>query len=132
MEYANVVLIKDGSALMQLRDDKPGLPFANLWSVPGGEIDGTESPKEAAIREFKEETDYKLKNPIFFKECVYEFIKGSPKVTFFYEKYDGQQKISCFEGQKMEFKSLEELKNLKSFPNHNLIAQEAIKKSNNI
>lgn len=130
MEYANVILIKDGQALMQLRDNKPGLPFANLWCVPGGGLNKGESAKKAVTREFKEETGYKLKNPIFLKEYTYEFIEGNPKVTFFYEKYDGQQKIQCFEGQKMEFKSAKELETLDTFPTHKLLAIEAIKKSN--
>ena len=132
MQYANVILIKGDKALMQLRDNKPGLSSAGLWSVPGGNLNKEESPKEAAIREFKEETGYNLKNPIFFKKLTYEFIEGNPEVTFFYEKYDGQQKISCFEGQKMEFKSLKKLDTLDSFPTHNALALEAIKKSNNI
>jgi ADP-ribose pyrophosphatase YjhB (NUDIX family) len=40
-----VLLVKRGRA-----------PFAGLWSLPGGKLEGDETPREAARRELKEET----------------------------------------------------------------------------
>ena len=40
-----VLLVKRGRA-----------PFAGLWSLPGGKVEGGETPRQAACREFKEET----------------------------------------------------------------------------
>lgn len=38
-----------------LRDDKPGLIFADHWDLPGGGREGSETPKECALRECYEE-----------------------------------------------------------------------------
>lgn len=41
--------------LLQLREDKPALPYPGYWVIPGGAIDEGESPDEAVIREIEEE-----------------------------------------------------------------------------
>ncbi len=41
--------------LMMLRDNKPGLRFANKWDFAGGGRSGDESPEECFIRETQEE-----------------------------------------------------------------------------
>ena len=38
-----------------LRDEKPGLPFAGYWDLPGGGREGAETPLECALRECHEE-----------------------------------------------------------------------------
>jgi predicted NUDIX family NTP pyrophosphohydrolase len=48
----------------------PGGPFwahkdAGAWSIPKGEFHAPESPLEAAIREFKEETGFQAQGPFF-------------------------------------------------------------------
>lgn len=48
-------LIHDGELVMFLRDNKPGLRFANLWDFPGGGREGEETPAECLIREVQEE-----------------------------------------------------------------------------
>ena len=56
---AATVLLRrlDGKILMQLRDDGCGeeIPFPNMWNFPGGLVESSETPLEAAIREIKEE-----------------------------------------------------------------------------
>ena len=37
--------------LTYLRDDKRGLPWANMWDLPGGGRDGEESPEACVLRE---------------------------------------------------------------------------------
>jgi 8-oxo-dGTP diphosphatase len=44
-----------GQILLQLRDDRPGLPGANRWSTIGGAVENGETPEEAACREAEEE-----------------------------------------------------------------------------
>jgi len=39
--------------------------YKDHWSVPGGVVDENESPKEACIREVKEEINLDIKNPRF-------------------------------------------------------------------
>lgn len=41
--------------LVYLRDDKPGLRFANCWDFPGGGREGDETPEETLAREVMEE-----------------------------------------------------------------------------
>lgn len=38
-----------------LRDDTPGLPFADHWDLPGGGREGNETPLDCALRECREE-----------------------------------------------------------------------------
>ena len=40
---------------MLLRDNKPGIPYPNTWDLPGGQMEGSESPSECISREMGEE-----------------------------------------------------------------------------
>jgi len=59
----------NGEVLLQLREDKPDLPFANYWTLPGGKVESGETPLQAAVRELREETE--LDTPLSFWK-VYE------------------------------------------------------------
>lgn len=50
-----IALICDGCVLAYLRDAKPEIPFPNMWDLPGGGREGSESPVECVIREVMEE-----------------------------------------------------------------------------
>ncbi|MDH4321685.1 MAG: A/G-specific adenine glycosylase [Desulfobulbaceae bacterium] len=51
---ANGVLVSEGRFFIQKR--RPQGVWANLWEFPGGQIESGESPEEAVVREFYEET----------------------------------------------------------------------------
>ena len=40
---------------MLLRDDKPGIPYPNMWDLPGGHLEKGEEPREGICREMQEE-----------------------------------------------------------------------------
>lgn len=96
------------------------------WGLPGGEVEVNETPKQAVVREFQEETGYKLKNPILFETDSYVAEGEKTKGYIFYEVYDRRQRIDCFEGKKMEFKSLEDLKEVKVIPRHDEFVKKAL------
>ena len=103
---AGVALLReDHSALLQLRDNKPGLNAAGLWVFPGGHCEDGESLESAAHREFFEETGYdcaKLRRVTTFFHPSDDGL-----VTFqlgiFASRYDGLQPVHCYEGQTVEF-----------------------------
>jgi 8-oxo-dGTP diphosphatase len=47
----------EGEVLLQLRDDKPGLLYANHWTLFGGSAEQGESPDAAIQRELLEELE---------------------------------------------------------------------------
>jgi len=100
-----VVLLKDDAALLQLRDDKPGLQDAGLWVFPGGHLELGETPIEAAQREFLEETGYAC-DALFelpswrSRELGYD---DDFAIFFFWAPYDGRQRVECREGQDLRF-----------------------------
>ena len=55
-----IALICDGLILTILRDDKPTIPWPNLWELPGGGREGDESPFECVSREVYEELSIQL------------------------------------------------------------------------
>ena len=69
---SSIIFVNDkNKILLFLRDDKPGLPYRNMWDVPGGHVEENETPKECIIREMKEEINLDLKD--FQLLCQTEF-----------------------------------------------------------
>jgi 8-oxo-dGTP diphosphatase len=46
-----------GEVLLQLRDDKPGLRYPNMWTLFGGAVEEGENPADAILRELHEELE---------------------------------------------------------------------------
>lgn len=53
------VLVKVGNECL-LCKRSPTQSYPNTWSLPGGGVDNGETPKQAAAREFHEETDIQI------------------------------------------------------------------------
>jgi 8-oxo-dGTP diphosphatase len=99
---------KEGKFLFQLRDNKPEIYAPGTWGIFGGGIEVEETPKEAALRELKEELDLNVreKDLEFIKEVEFAKSKG----FIFHVKTD--KKISDLrlnEGQDMKYFSMEEI-----------------------
>lgn len=57
IEAAGVIPVRaGGDVLLLLRDDRPDLSSPNRWATLGGHMEGSETPEQAAHREFIEET----------------------------------------------------------------------------
>jgi 8-oxo-dGTP diphosphatase len=52
---AKVALFIGDKLITTLRDDKPDIPFPNMWDFPGGGREGDETPFETMARETLEE-----------------------------------------------------------------------------
>ena len=59
---SSIIFVNEGhEILLFLRDDKPGLPFPNMWDLPGGHVEGNETPQACILREMKEELELDIK-----------------------------------------------------------------------
>lgn len=52
---AKLAILVGDHVVTLLRDDTPGLAFANYWDLPGGEREGNETPAQCVLRELHEE-----------------------------------------------------------------------------
>ncbi|HJT78143.1 MAG TPA: NUDIX hydrolase [Gemmataceae bacterium] len=103
---ATVVLLReDGAALMQHRDDKPGLSRAGMWVIPGGHQEPDESNEQAAVRELEEETGYRATDLRFLAALPdVNDVTGKPyPLVVYWGRYDGRQQVACREGQALRF-----------------------------
>ena len=91
------------SALFQLRDDLPDLPYANQWVFPGGHLDLNEERESGARREFAEETNYICGKLRYLCQGEIDMRGKQTLVSLFWEVYDSVQAIECYEGQEMRF-----------------------------
>ena len=109
---AAIILTQGEKVLLALRDNNPEISYPNTWGYAGGgRLDSGETYLEAAKRELKEETGYISSKPIHALSREYALEDGTVvKSEIFYEKYDGVQKLECFEGQRIEFMTLSEVK----------------------
>jgi 8-oxo-dGTP pyrophosphatase MutT (NUDIX family) len=101
-----VVLLRgDGAALLQHRDNIPGLPHAGLWVFPGGHCEPGESADVCARREFVEETEYRCEQLHELDTIRGLSVEGFPAIelTVFWSRYDGRQPYRCLEGQALAF-----------------------------
>jgi dTDP-4-amino-4,6-dideoxygalactose transaminase/8-oxo-dGTP pyrophosphatase MutT (NUDIX family) len=100
-----VLLRHDGAALLQLRDQKPGLRNAGMWVVPGGHGEPGESLEASARRELREETAYACGELHRLMSYEVDGQEDWPPYTVvaFWTHYDGIQPLRCGEGQTLRF-----------------------------
>lgn len=94
---------RNGSLLLQLRDDKPEIHRPGCWVIPGGHCQQGESNLECARREFFEETLYNC-NQLHYIDTVLDSADDYKFwLHMYWELYDERQKITCMEGQQLAF-----------------------------
>ncbi|SMP22679.1 NUDIX hydrolase [Shimia sagamensis] len=52
---AKLALLTGGRLVSILRDNDPEIPYPDMWDLPGGGREGSESPEACVLRELKEE-----------------------------------------------------------------------------
>lgn len=81
-----LLVTPDGRYLMQLRDDFPHLLVPSHWGAFGGRVEDTESPRQAMVRELREELAFTPARLAWFTESAYALpqLEVPPThVTFF-------------------------------------------------
>ena len=109
-----VLLRRDGAALLQHRDDIPGIYDPGLWVFPGGHREGEETSEQAARREFLEETRYQcgeLQSLGLFPGATLGY-QHNLTLEFFWARYDECGTFECCEGQELRFVQRTELEQL--------------------
>ncbi len=66
------VLLVGGRYVMQLRDNRPGIPDPGVWALFGGRIEPGETPRAALVREIQEELDICLPDCRFLGRLEYD------------------------------------------------------------
>ncbi|MBN2414254.1 NUDIX hydrolase [bacterium] len=91
--------------LLFLRDNKPDIPYPDMWDVPGGHVEPGETPEACIIREMKEEMDLNLEG--FSLLSKLEF---SDRIEYTYWKEEDLDidAIDLTEGQRLKWFSREE------------------------
>lgn len=113
------MLLVNGTYVLQLRDDKPGIAAPGMWSLFGGRVEEGEEPRTALLREVEEELCLRLEDCHLFwnVECHSAFVGAVASYSFFQADISelwGRHRLT--EGQAVERFSYEKLPVPKIFP----------------
>lgn len=107
-----IALICDGRILTILRDDKPTIPWPNLWELPGGGREGNESPFDCVAREVYEELSIQLSKEDIVWSWIYPSMLDENKNSVFLVGKLTQEQFDSIvfgdEGQSFKLMSIEE------------------------
>ena len=119
IDGTNIILLNEENAvLLQLRYNKPTIPYPNMWALPGGHRDKHETPLECILREVHEELGIELQEVFLFAAAQRSY--GSEhtywaKATFHLEN------IKLSEGQEVRWFTYDEIKNIQLIYEDNAI-----------
>lgn len=125
MEYKGVNYIfvrQDKKILLQKRDNIEAIKFPGEYCFPGGHVEKGEDILETVIREIKEEVELDLK-PGDLKHIFDNIHTWGDVSAIFFCKFNYQPKIASNEGT-MEWKTIEEIKNIKLVDNQNKMLEK--------
>ncbi|MGD9136998.1 MAG: NUDIX hydrolase [Desulfobacterales bacterium] len=103
---ASIIFVNENNQiLLFLRDNIPGIPYPNMWDVPGGHVENFESPEQCIVREMKEEMNLTLDDFELFSEIEFE---DRIEYTFWARAKFVIDEIELTEGQKLNWFTKEE------------------------
>ena len=123
MNGAGIILLNGNNhVLLLLRDNKIGIPFPNMWDIPGGKVENGELPEDTVRREMNEEMglndlgEIKLFK-IYTSENLTDYI--------FWKRINlNPAEIDLKEGQRIEYFDIEGIRNTNLAFNYNLVLEE--------
>jgi len=123
----SIIFVNDKKqVLLLLRDDKPDIPYPNMWDIPGGHVEDGETPEQCIVREMKEEMDLNLEEIQLLS--VMEFIDRI-EYTFWKKANLDIEKITLHEGQELKWFTQFEVKNTKLAYGFNEIVDDFFRKT---
>ena len=107
-----IALLCGDSVLTILRDDKPSIPWPNMWELPGGGREGDETPFECVAREVFEELGIHLTEGNLLGSKVYPSMLFERKQSVFMVSQLSQEQFDSIvfgdEGQGYKLMSIDE------------------------
>jgi 8-oxo-dGTP diphosphatase len=91
---AKAALFCEGRVLTCLRDDRPGLPWAGHWDLPGGGREGAESPETCLLRELFEEFGLCLTPARLVWRRVFPSMHDPAKLSVFFGGWLGRDEVA--------------------------------------
>ena len=79
-----LVLVHGADLLTYLRDDKPGLIWANMWDLPGGGREADETPEACILRELEEEFGLQLPPERLLWRRIFPSMLDASRASAFY------------------------------------------------
>jgi len=123
----SIIFVNDKKqVLLLLRDNKPDIPYPNMWDIPGGHVEDGETPEQCIVREMKEEIDLDLEE--FQLLSVMEFLDRI-EYTFWKKANLDIENINLHEGQKLKWFKESEAKNTALAYGFNEIVDDFFKKA---
>ena len=105
---ASIIFVNDKRQLLLfLRDNRPDIPYPNMWDVPGGHVERLENPEECIVREMKEEMNLTLDELALFSKIEFE---DRIEYTFWARADFVIDEIELTEGQKLKWFTKDEAK----------------------
>jgi 8-oxo-dGTP diphosphatase len=122
IDGTNIILLNDQNAvLLQLRDNKPTIPYPNMWAIPGGHIDQGETPLECILREVKEELGIELDEAALFVAAERSYGREH---TYWARARFCLEDVKLSEGQGVQWFTYDEIKNIQLIYEDNGIIEE--------
>ncbi|MBU1501363.1 MAG: NUDIX domain-containing protein [Nanoarchaeota archaeon] len=116
---AGVILQLDKRIILQLRDNKRGLVYSNMWGVFGGQVEEKECPSQAAVREMEEELNITLTENEIKSFFEYDMPEGKGGNHLFLANVKPHlEDMIVKEGQRAGIFSRKEMRNLPNLVPH--------------
>jgi 8-oxo-dGTP diphosphatase len=119
IDGTNIIFLNDqNEVLLQLRDNKPNIPYPNMWAIPGGHVDQGETPLACILREVKEELGIELNKAALFIAAERSYGREH---TYWARASFRLEDVKLSEGQCVRWFNYNEIKNIQLIYEDNAI-----------